>query len=138
MALLNISAAARAVSKDRGTIQRYIKQGKISTTKDTAGKVLIDTAELLRVFGELQQDGNRRNAEKQQDATPANHILQLTIETLREQLKTQQQEASEREAWLKSQLEAEQERYKELAQKMLPSGEPSTPKKGFFARFFGK
>ena len=129
MALLNISAAARAVSKDRGTIQRYIKQGKISTTKDTAGKVLIDTAELLRVFGELQQDGNRRNAEKQQDATPANHILQLTIETLREQLKTQQQEASEREAWLKSQLEAEQERYKELAQKMLPAGEPGAPKK---------
>lgn len=139
VAKLSISASARAVGKDRGTIQRYIKSGKLSATKNTAGNNEIDTAELIRVFGELQQDGNKQSAVKQQETAPESHILQLTIETLREQLKTQQQEALEREAWLKAQLEAEQERSRELERRMLPPAEEATTeKKGFWARVFGK
>ena len=138
MAKLNISAAARAVGKDRGTIQRYIKSGKLSATKNTAGYSEVDTAELIRVFGELQQGSSKQNAVKQQETAPESHILELTIETLREQLKTQKQEALEREAWLKAQLEAEQERSRELERRMLPPAEGAiTEKKGFWARVFG-
>ena len=139
MATLNISASARAVGKDRGTLQRYIKNGKLSATKNTAGHYEIDTAELIRVFGELQQDGNSKGAVKQQETAPEAHVLQITIETLWEQLITQQREASEREAWLKAQLEEEKERSRELERKMLPPADEATTeiKKGFWARLLG-
>lgn len=50
MALLSISAAARAAGVDRATIHRALKSGKLSATVDDTGGKVIDTAELSRVF----------------------------------------------------------------------------------------
>ncbi len=57
MAILNYSAAARAAGVARSTIQRHIKSGKLSATTRADGARGIDTAELLRVFGELHGSG---------------------------------------------------------------------------------
>ena len=58
MPKLNISQAARAVGVARITIQRHLKQGKLSfDTTDRQGHKLIDTSELTRVYGELKTDG---------------------------------------------------------------------------------
>lgn len=55
MANVSISKAAELAGISRTSLYRtYIKQGKITVSKDTAGKKCIDTAELLRVFGELK------------------------------------------------------------------------------------
>ena len=132
MALLSISASARASGKDRNTIKRYLKDGRLSSTKDASGNPVIDTAELVRVFGPLVSTG-APDAQGQTPASAPDHpALSQVVETLREQLRA----AQEREEWLKGQLEASQARSAELEQRMLPPGEAA--KKGFFARIFGR
>ena len=84
MAQLSISAAARAVGKDRGTLHRYIKTGKISVSTDAAGNKVIETSELLRVFGSLKGDGVKSGVAATV-ATPvensnAQHVLEATLE----------------------------------------------------------
>lgn len=139
MALLNISSAARAAGKDRNTIKRYLNDGRLSSSKDASGKTVIDTAELMRVFGSLATEGSTGAPAEAPAAAPENTTMhQLTIETLVQQLKAAQERekaAQEREEWLKGQLAAEQERSRELERRMLPPGEE---KKGFFARVFGR
>ena len=105
MAQLSISAAARAVGKDRGTLHRYIKTGKISVSTDAAGNKVIETSELLRVFGSLKGDGVKSGVAATV-ATPvensnAQHVLEATLELLKDQLKVSQ----EREARLLAMLE---------------------------------
>lgn len=139
MADLNISEAARATGKDRNTIKRYLKNGKLSGSKNASGKVVINAAELVRVFGELvgtgELDAPDAPPEKAPDS-PESTTMHQTVEILLAQLK----EAKEREEWLKEQLEQEQERYKRLENRMLPPGEPQeeAAKKGLFARLFGR
>jgi hypothetical protein len=53
MALVSVTEAARLTGKNRATIHRYIKQGKVSQVTDETGTKKVDTSELLRVFGTL-------------------------------------------------------------------------------------
>lgn len=133
MSTLNISAAARAIGVHRVTLQKHIKNGKLSATKDAAGKPQVDVSELMRVYGPLKSDGSIDSTpQKQQETTPGSIAAETAVEALREQLRA----AQEREDWLKRQLEAEQERSRELERRMLP---PATQeKKGFLARIFGR
>lgn len=138
MAEVTVSKAARMTGKGRSTIQRHIKEGKLSAGRDAAGNPVIDTSELLRVYGALQADDtDKAGAIKQPDTPEADQTAHTMIEALREELRA----AREREDWLKGQLEAEQERSRELERRMLPPGEPGPgpgePKKGFFRRLFG-
>lgn len=56
MAKVSISEAARLVGVSRSNLYKsYIKQGRLSVASNHQGKPEIDTSELLRVFGELQQ-----------------------------------------------------------------------------------
>ncbi|MBP6735019.1 MAG: helix-turn-helix domain-containing protein [Chromatiaceae bacterium] len=54
MTLLSVQQAATHVGVTRQTINRHIKQGKLSATIGRDGSQRIDTVELLRVYGELQ------------------------------------------------------------------------------------
>ena len=125
MAKLNISQAARATEKSRSTIQRYIKSGKLNVHKNAAGETKVDTAELIRVFGELNKNtiqllhvsGATKSSTKTQFATPAIEILQKELKTARER----ERDALKREEWLREQLNAERERSKDLEQRLLPA-----------------
>ena len=120
---LTVAEAARATGKDRSTIHRHVKDGRLSADKDALGRVVIDTSELLRVFGEFRTDGQKPSA-RDNDASEA-------IKALREEL----QSAREREQWFRVQLEAAQERIKELEQRMqTPLSLPQKP--GWFSRLF--
>jgi DNA-binding transcriptional MerR regulator len=55
MAPVSISEAAKLCGKDRKTLYRYIKEGKLSATTATSGIRQIDVSELMRVFGDLSQ-----------------------------------------------------------------------------------
>lgn len=122
MAQLSISAAARAAGKDRGTINRYIKSGKLSTTKDASGSTVIETAELLRVFGALKGDGSRGRdaavAAPPAENSSMQHAFEATLELLKQQLKASQ----DRETRLLGMLELEQQSRRELEQRLLPPG----------------
>lgn len=127
MAKLNISQAARATGKNRSTIQRHIKSGKLSMSQNASGETVIDTAELIRVFGELKQDatvkqhiaGVAESGTIPQLATSTIEALQKELEAARERERT----ALKREEWLKEQLYVERERSKELERRLLPPSE---------------
>lgn len=142
MALLNITAAARAVGVDRSTITRQIKSGKISTIKDHASRTCIDTSELLRVFGQIKtqiQNNATTNAHINMMHTDAyngvsKHTEELII-SLKEQLeeaKQREKDAKEREKKLFIMLEQEQKNRKELEFKILPQA-----KNGLLKKIFG-
>jgi len=53
--LLSLTDAAKLAGVSRATLYRKLKSGELSATKRRDGSRAIDTAELVRVFGELQQ-----------------------------------------------------------------------------------
>lgn len=58
MAQLSISEASKLVSRDRKTLYRLIKQGKLSATVSDSGMSQVETSELLRVFGDISRVGD--------------------------------------------------------------------------------
>lgn len=69
MAKVNLSKAAKLVGKNRTTIWRHIKSGKLSCQRDRDGLPMVDTSELIRVYGELQPDVTQQIKKKSQEAT---------------------------------------------------------------------
>ena len=53
MANVTLSQAVKLTGKSKRTIQRYMASGKVSFRTNDKGHKEIDTAELVRVFGEL-------------------------------------------------------------------------------------
>lgn len=86
----SLSQAATATGKDRSTIQRAIKNGKISALLNDAGTYQIDPAELHRVFPAvampdappiaLQQSATATQSETESE----NRELRAKVELLRE------------------------------------------------------
>jgi hypothetical protein len=145
MALLTVTSAARAVGKNRVTIHRYLKDGRLSGIVDDKGHTKIDTSELLRVFGELKSDSNINETAQHNKSNTKQHQATPDIATLQLQL----QAANERETWLKEMLEAERERIRqletererehsrELEKRLLALPEGQIKKTGWFARILG-
>ncbi len=70
MALVSVSQAARLAGISRQHLYRkYIKPGDISVQRDDKSDPVIDTSELLRVFGRLVGD-NLGDDNTLQEATP--------------------------------------------------------------------
>ncbi len=110
MPKISISEAARMVGISRSALYRsYIKIGKITVERDIDGKPMIDLSELIRVFGEQivsTSKNTERNTQKTQLETG---IFQAEIERLAGLVRVYEQqlaEAKEREAWLRSKLDA--------------------------------
>ncbi len=55
MARVSISEAARLTGKSRTTLHRLIKAGDLSTCSGERNAKMVDTSELLRVFGTFEQ-----------------------------------------------------------------------------------
>ena len=59
MPKLTISEAAKLTPHNRQTLYKHAKEGKLTTTKDALGKVVVDTAELQRVYGNLNVETSK-------------------------------------------------------------------------------
>ena len=73
-----LSEAAAATGKNKATIQRAIKSGKISAPKGETGSYEIDPSELHRVFQPVAQSENAttRNSAQQAGLPPDSNALQ--------------------------------------------------------------
>ncbi len=86
----SLSQAATATGKDRSTIQRAIKSGRISAILNEAGAYRIDPAELHRVFPPVASDEGKpatlqQNAMGvQSEIESENRELKARVELLRE------------------------------------------------------
>lgn len=98
MPKVSISEAARLAGVSRQHLyKRFITPGVLSVEKDGKKPPMIETSELLRVFGELKGNG-------QQSAPAGDAVLLADMEMLRKALAdkdAQLQEAKERESWLR-------------------------------------
>ncbi len=120
MALLPVSKAAELVGLNRKTMYSYIKSGKVSASKDSKGALLVDTSELIRVFGELRHNkDSESNATRLFETPDVNQIMLDKIEQMARQ------------------IESLTEKVVEL-QKQLALPAPKEEKKGFLQWLFGR
>ena len=120
MALLPVSKAAELVGLNRKTMYAYVRSGKVSASKDSKGSLLIDTSELIRVFGELRQkQDSESNTARQLETPDINQIMLGKMEQMARQ------------------IESLTEKVVEL-QKQLTLPAPKEEKKGFLNWLFGK
>ena len=101
MAQVSISEAARLAGISRSNFYKnYIRQGKLTVTKDHQDHPQIDTAEIIRVFGWLRGDSNPLCSEMHEVTASEDSQQQPYIQALLEQL----EEAKEREQWYRQQI----------------------------------
>jgi hypothetical protein len=134
MTLLSTNDAARVAGISRRSIQRAIKEGRLSATTDGDGNRVIDTSELIRVYGELRRVADEPATMTHSVATEATLIavLQDQLQHAQDQLEQVMRQAHEREqqtqqekARLLALLEAEQQARRELETKLLPAPRPA-------------
>lgn len=82
-----ISEAARLAGKSRRTIYAHISSGKLSAKRNPEGKQVIDTSELMRVYGALHDSHSEDETEQQAETVQ----MQAEIERLRELLQEREQ-----------------------------------------------
>lgn len=108
MAKVSISEAIRMAGVSRSHFyNKYINKGLISVQIED-DKKLIDTSELIRVFGNIQPENNNQEHYKTIEDIESTSTKDKIIELLEQQLRDAKQreiEAKDREEWLKSQLE---------------------------------
>ena len=99
MALINLTQAAKLTGKNRSTIWRHIKRGKLSSRKNHDGKPMVDTSELIRVYGSIKEIATPQKKELQYHATPPQDNL---IQGLISEIKKLREEQSELKEQLKT------------------------------------
>ena len=120
MALLPVSKAAGLVGLNRKTMYAHVRSGKVSASKDSKGSLLIDTSELIRVFGVLRQEqDSESNINRQLESPDVNKVLLEKMDQMARQ------------------IESLTEKVVEL-QKQLALPAPKAEKKGFLNWLFGK
>ena len=127
MAILTPTQAAKAAGIGRSTLYRYLHKGKLSATQHPKGGRGIDTAELERVFGPLEQNSTTqdmplKHSEPPQEQPKTSQEQHETNEFLRQQVLFLEQEL----------VAAREERNRLLTlleQKMLPKPAGKSGKK---------
>lgn len=112
MPKVNITEAAKLAGITRQYLhKKYIKTGTITVEKDNAGHPLIDTSEIMRVFGNLKDD-SKQVTQSYREITTENDgkttALQMEIQLLREQLvvaTSRETAAAEREKWMQGKID---------------------------------
>ena len=59
MSKITFSEAVEIIPISESTLRRHMRAGKVSSEKDHNGHNLFDTAELVRVYGDLKLNGTR-------------------------------------------------------------------------------
>ncbi|SBZ52424.1 Excl1 protein [Klebsiella pneumoniae] len=80
MARVSISEAARLTGKSRTTLHRLIKTGDLSTCSGERNAKMVDTSELLRVFGPFEQPKGEHHSgqvSEQRDTASADQSEQV-------------------------------------------------------------
>ena len=86
MTILSITEAAKTVNVGKATIYRRLKDGTLTASKRPDGFKGVDTAELIRVFGELQPQSNENVSELPLRHHEMFELLQRQIDSLENQL----------------------------------------------------
>ncbi|MGC2857807.1 helix-turn-helix domain-containing protein [Novispirillum sp. DQ9] len=100
MAELTLSQAAKLAGKSKSTLSRALSSGKLSAAKREGNQILINVAELERVYGPLPRQNVPPNVPEERSATPS-ESTELAL------LKARMQELEQDRKDLREQLEQE-------------------------------
>lgn len=116
---LTLSQAAKALGKSKSTLNRAIKTGRLSATRNEDGTFSINPAELYRAFPEPSENA-RQERPREQDRTVVPDDLSSRISLLQQLL--------EREREAVADLKEERDRWRQQATSLLANQEatPST------------
>ena len=128
MTQVSITKAAGLAGVSRSTFYRsYINTGKVSVTSDRQGNPVVDTAELLRVFGVLHDTSENNDTRDVRGSNDKNSLavseLESELHRVREILRIREEElrkAEERELWLRDLLAKSQSQLQHDAKKTRP------------------
>ena len=110
---LSLSQAAKLTGKSKSTINRAVKTGKLSATRNDDGSYSIDPAELSRAFG-LEPDDSAKRSDAERDGTR----LIERIEALETMLN--------REREISADLKEDRDRWRQQATALLTDQRSST------------
>ena len=140
-----LSQAAEATGKNKTTIQRAIKSGKLSAFKNFSGAYEIDPSELHRVFGATAKRNTQRKKATERNTSilenkGADNSTSQRIAELEKELAV----AEERKTGLEGQLHHLSETVDDLRRRLDQSegrvtallSAPRPKGKGFWRRFF--
>jgi hypothetical protein len=131
---LNVKDSAKFAKVARSTVYLKLSSGELSKSSDG----LIDTSELLRVFGS-PNDRDKTRKKTQSDMVKKTLDTSPEVEFLKEKirfLESNLSEARNREEWLKVQVDKLTEAVKLLEPPKVETKEEATQeKKGFLSRF---
>lgn len=134
----SLSEAAKATGKNKSTIQRAIKSGKISATKGERGAYEIAPSELHRVFSPIVAQHKQSNDMQQAKIVPCISDLECVLE-----LKKELAVAQERTIGLEAQKEQMADTINDLRKRLDSSERRVTAllaapqsKRNFLSRFF--
>lgn len=150
MPFLTLSQAARAASKSKSTLNRAIKSGRLSATRNADGTFSIDPSELARAFPQ--------NCSQSEPATHHKPVLerlgtdQSSQIVMLEQLLEREREALAREREVSADLKEDRDRWRAQATGLLsdlrtaqekaasaasPQASSSPQPRRFWKRLFG-
>ena len=136
---LNKYQAAKAVRISRTTLDRHIKEGKISVGKDGTGKIVIDVAELERVYNEVDIDGTSQNVvSEQKETSNDNRTVHVELEILREYLDRMENDRERERGQLESVIEdlrKDRDHWRQQATALLVDQRATAPQKAAEGRF---
>lgn len=83
----SINEAAKLVSRDRKSLYRAIKEGRLTATLSATGQKVVSTSEIIRVYGELKPiSDSRATVATPPDATGKIALLEAELRHARELL----------------------------------------------------
>ena len=103
MAKINLTQGAKLAEIGRSTLNRHIKEGRISKTIGDDGKPYVETSELQRVYGRLSHDTSSQTVPVTQRGTPQetveksieNATLKVELQAIRDRLEEVQKDRDE-------------------------------------------
>jgi len=145
--MYSLSEAAKATGKSKSTLQRAIKSGKISASKDVHGQYTVDPTELHRVYPVKAADAPESVAQQTNDATRngddvPDYLSELI--TLRAEVKAKDEVIAANKDTigdLRDRLDREGEERRQIMAVLTDQREKETepapePRKGILARMF--
>ena len=85
--MIGMTEAAKLTGKQRQTIHKAIKEGRISAVRGESGEWRIDPAELFRVYAPLSTINDNKNNKVDDGLQRIDSGLQREIDLLRERIK---------------------------------------------------
>jgi len=136
---LNKYQAAKAAGISRTTLDRHIKEGKLSVSKDGTGKSVIDIAELERVYNGVDINGTSQHVSSEQnDTSNDNKTVQPELEILREYLDRLETDRERERCQLEgviADLRQDRDHWRQQATALLTDQREKAPEKPIEGRF---